>query len=75
MKTVDIRYYEGSKIGFDFKGQMFINMKTGEAVIGLLGGICPNGISSKSILFKTSKGKTKSMLVRNFVKNYQLVID
>ena len=75
MKTVDIRYYEGSKIGFDFEGQIFINMKTGEAVIGLLGGIYPNGISSKSILFKTSKGKTKSMLVRNFVKNYQLVID
>lgn len=75
MKTVDIRYYEGSKEGFSFEGKKFVNMKTGELVIGILGGIYQNGITSKSILFETSKGKNKSMLVRNFVKNYQLVID
>lgn len=75
MKTVDIKHYEGSKVSFSFEGKKFVNMKTGEVVTGILGGIWPKGVSSKAILFETAKGKQKDMLVRNFVKNYQLVID
>lgn len=75
MKTVDIRYYEGSKEGFSFEGKKFVNMGTGEVVTGILGGVWPKGVSSKAILFETAKGKTKEMLVRNFAKKYQLIID
>lgn len=77
MRTVDIKEYANKVKHLRFEGKKFVNTITGEIVTGTLGGMhtVPGWISSSKIAFEDAKGNSKNMLVRNFVKKYQIVID